>query len=118
MVVLRSALHDRPVHRACFPANWLKEERPAALPDARTVSRQSRRLEGSQELRVIHRRSVEETGQRGHKAALDGRSLLVGGVGKDPTRGPVAPWEVWAKVTSCMCWWRRIGSLSRLRFNR
>jgi hypothetical protein len=83
-ILMWSALHDRPVKWACGPANWLEGERPAVLPDASTVSRRSRRPELRQWMQAIHRRSVEEIGLGGPYAALDGRSLLVGGASKDP----------------------------------
>ncbi len=83
-VVLWATLKDRPMVWACQPQNWPEGSRPACLPDPSTVSRRWHRSELQQVAYALHDLSVDHLGPVSRYAALDGRSLPVGGCSKDP----------------------------------
>ena len=87
LVMLWSALHDRPICWACQSENWPDACRPARLPHPSTISRR-RRQPGLQDLLAeCHQRVLNEMASRGTHpswASIDGMPLLVSDFSKDP----------------------------------
>ena len=83
-VILWAVLHDRPIVWACQPAHWWDGLCPQSLPDPSTVSRRWRRLDLQEKAYSMHEASVRWLGAVGRYAAIDGRSLPIGGCSKDP----------------------------------
>ena len=83
-VILWAVLHDRPIVWACHPQHWWEGLCPESLPDPSTISRRWRRLDLQTKAYAMHEASVRWLGAAGRYAAIDGRSLLIGGCSKDP----------------------------------
>ncbi len=83
-VILWAVLHDRPIVWACQPEHWWEGTCPETLPDPSTISRRWRRLDLQEKAYATHDMSVRWLGAVGPYAAIDGRSLPVGGCSKDP----------------------------------
>lgn len=83
-VILWAVLHDRPIVWACQSPHWWEGLCPESLPDPSTVSRRWRRLDLQAKAYAMHESSVRWLGAVGRYAAIDGRSLPIGGCSKDP----------------------------------
>lgn len=81
LVLLRAALHDRPMCWACDPRNRSTTTlRPATIPSASTVSRRLRRLDTAMFVRAVVARL---RGASPLLSAVDGKPLPVGGASGD-----------------------------------
>jgi hypothetical protein len=103
-VVLWGALHDRPMVWACQAENWPLGLRPACLPHPSTISRRWRSSAVQAEAYRLHDVSVARLGVVSRYAAIDGRSLLVGGCSKDPDARCGRAAGAWVLGTRCMPW--------------
>jgi hypothetical protein len=83
-VILWAILHDRPMNWACEPLHWPAAMCPISLPTPSTISRRWKRHELQEQAEALHQESLRRLGAIGRYAAIDGRSLLVGGCSKDP----------------------------------
>lgn len=83
-VILWAVFHDRPMSWACEPAHWPAWVRSIRLPGPSTISRRWRRATLQAKAEALHEESVRRLGLHGRYAAIDGRSLVVGGCSKDP----------------------------------
>lgn len=83
-VILWAVLFDRPIVWACQPEHWWEGLCPQSIPDPSTVSRRWRRLDLQEKAYAMHEASVRWLGSVGRYAAIDGRSLPIGGCSKDP----------------------------------
>jgi len=83
-VLLRAAIHDRPVSWACRAGNWsTTRPRPAELPSAATVSRRARRAGFGVFLDHLAAR-LKGDGPPAWELTLDRKPLPVGKCSKDP----------------------------------
>lgn len=83
-VTLWGVMHDRPMSWACEADNWPHALRPPSLPNDSTVSRRWKKPALVQQAHALHAASVRRFGPGSRYAAIDGRSLPVGGCSKDP----------------------------------
>lgn len=83
-VILWAAFHDRPIRWACEPLHWPAKSDAWRLPGASTISRRWRHPGLQATADALHEESVHRLGVPDRYAAMDGRSLLVGGCSKDP----------------------------------
>ena len=84
MVGLWAILHDRPFAWACCPEHRPKEQRPEKLPHASTLSRRWRRNDLAEAADEVYRATMERLPCEGNVVAIDGKSLIVSDVSKDP----------------------------------
>jgi hypothetical protein len=83
-VILWAVLHDRPMNWACEALHWPTTICPMSLPTPSTISRRWKRQSLQGQAEALHQQSLRRLGAIGRYAAIDGRSLVVGGCSKDP----------------------------------
>lgn len=95
-MALWSIIHDRPLYWACVAENWPANLCPRDLPNQSTLSRRINHLQMNRAMQVLHDRILHELGIRSPYAAIDARSLHVGGSSQDrDARGGRAVGGMW-----------------------
>lgn len=84
LVVVWSALHDRPISWACQAENWPAALLPVRLPHPSTISRRSRQPDFPSAIESTWAKLSAQLGPSSRDAMIDGMPLVISDYSRDP----------------------------------